>query len=410
MTYLTFLRGNFRFIGFGFLLTMLSSYGQTFYVALYGAEIRAEFGLGHGSFGAVFSTVSVVAAVSLIWLGRLIDRVDLRPYTAVTLAALTGSMVVLSFAHSLWLFALALFVIRLCGQGLTFHIMGTTMARYFPQDRGKALSLSGLGLATGETILPITTVALIAAIGWRNVWLATGLVTAAALLVLVPMALKGFDRRHRDYLARQSDGDSRLGEARDWTRLEVLRDPRYLGAMALLLAYPYVSTGVLFHQAFIAEIRGWPIELLAKGLISMAFMKVLTSLAIGPMIDRSGAVRLISVSVLPFIACFAALGASNNPLMPYLFLGALGVGIGMLQPIMSAMFAEMYGVRNLGGIRAMSVAAMVLSAAAAPATFGFLFDLGVSIETVTIGCIIYMAAAALPAFLVLRRHPMPAAD
>ena len=91
MIYLTFLRSNFRFIGFGFLLTMLSSYGQTFYVALYGTEIRAEFGLGHGSFGAVFSTVSIVAAVSLVWLGRLIDRVDLRRYTAVTLIALTGS-------------------------------------------------------------------------------------------------------------------------------------------------------------------------------------------------------------------------------------------------------------------------------------------------------------------------------
>lgn len=410
MTYLAFLRGNFRFIGFGFLLTMLSSYGQTFYVALYGAEIRAEFGLGHGSFGAVYSTVSVVAAVSLIWLGRLIDRVDLRPYTAVTLAALTGSMVVLSLAHSLWLFALALFVTRLCGQGLCFHIMGTAMARYFPQDRGKALSLSGLGLAAGETILPITTVALIAAFGWRNVWLATGLTTALALLVLVPMALKGFERRHADYLARQSRNAGQPGAGRDWTRLEVLRDPRYLGAMALLLAYPYVSTGVLFHQAFIAEVRGWPIELLATGLISMAFMKVLTSLVIGPMIDRRGAVRLIPVSVLPFIACFVALGASSHPLMPYMFLGAMGVGIGMLQPIMSAMFAEMYGVRNLGGIRAMSVAAMVLAAAAAPASFGYLFDLGVSIETVAVGCIVYMVLAAMLALLVLRRHPMPAID
>ncbi|MDA0786680.1 MAG: MFS transporter [Proteobacteria bacterium] len=412
MTYLAFLRANSRFIGFGFLLTMLSSYGQTFYVALYGTEIRAEFGLGHGSFGAVFSTVSIIAAVSLIWLGRLIDRVDLRRYTAVTLAALTGSMVVLSLAHSLWLFALALFVTRLCGQGLAIHIMGTAMARYFPHDRGKALSLSGLGLAAGETILPITTVALIAAFGWRDVWLATGLVTAAALLVLVPMALRGFERRHSDYLARQSQSAGQPGAARDWTRLEVLRDSRYLGAMALLLAYPYVATGVLFHQAFIAETRGWPIELLATGLISMAFMKVLTSLAIGPMIDRSGAVRLIPASALPFIACFAALGASDHPLMPYVFLGALGVGIGMLQPILSAMFAEMYGVRNLGGIRAMSVAAMVLSAAAAPATFGFLFDLGVSIETVAIGCIVYMALAALLALLVLRRHqdPMAAND
>jgi len=407
MIYLTFLRSNFRFIGFGFLLTMLSSYGQTFYVALYGTEIRAEFGLGHGSFGAVFSTVSIVAAVSLVWLGRLIDRVDLRRYTAVTLIALTGSIVALSFAHSLWLFALALFVVRLCGQGLAIHIVGTAMARYFPQDRGKALSLSGLGLATGEAILPIMTVALIAAIGWRNVWLATGLVTALALLVLVPVALKGFDRRHSDYLARQSQSAGGSGESRDWTRLEVLRDPRYLGVMVLLLAYPYVSTGVLFHQAFIGETRGWPIELLATGLISMAFMKVLTSLAIGPMIDRSGAVRLVPASALPFIASFVALGISNHPLIPYVYLGALGVGIGMLQPILSAMFAEMYGVRNLGGIRAMSVAAMVLAAAAAPASFGYLFDSGVSIETVVTACILYMVLAAGLAVLVLLRHKEP---
>jgi len=283
------------------------------------------------------------------------------------------------------------------------------MARYFPQDRGKALSLSGLGLATGEAILPIVTVALIVAIGWRNVWLATGLVTALVLLVLVPIVLKGFDRRHGDYLARQSQSARQAGEGRDWTRLEVLRDPRYLSAMLLLLAYPYVSTGVLFHQAFIAETRGWPIELLATGLISMALMKVLTSLRIGPMIDRSGAVRLIPASALPFIACFVALGVSSHPLIPYVFLGALGVGIGMLQPILSAMFAELYGVRNLGGIRAMSASAMILAAAAAPATFGYLFDLGVSIETVVTGCIVYMTFAAGLAVLVLRRHKDPMA-
>lgn len=408
MTYFAFLRANLRFIGFGFLLTFLSSYGQTFYVALYGTEIRAEFGLGHGTFGAVYSTVSVVAALALVWLGRLLDRVDLRPYTAVTLAALTGAMVLLSQAHSLWLFALALFVTRLCGQGLTIHIMGTSMARYFPRDRGKALSLSGLGLALGETVLPITTVALIAVIGWRDVWLATGLVTAAALLVLVPLVLKGFASRHRDYLDRQTRPVTGVDAGRDWTRMEVLRDPRYLGAMALLLAYPYVATGLLFHQAFIAEVRGWPIELVATGLIAMALMKVLTSLVIGPMIDRSGAVRLIPASAIPFIACFIVLGVSAHPLMPYVLLGALGIGIGMLQPIMSAMFAEMYGVQNLGGIRAMSVAAMVLAAAAAPATFGFAFDLGVSIASVTGVCVAYMVLAALLAQRVLgagnRRH------
>ena len=41
MNYLGFLTANARFITFGFVLTFLSSYGQTFYVALYGTEIRS---------------------------------------------------------------------------------------------------------------------------------------------------------------------------------------------------------------------------------------------------------------------------------------------------------------------------------------------------------------------------------
>ena len=41
MSYLVFLRENWRFVGFGAFLNRLSAFGQTFYVALYGADIRA---------------------------------------------------------------------------------------------------------------------------------------------------------------------------------------------------------------------------------------------------------------------------------------------------------------------------------------------------------------------------------
>jgi sugar phosphate permease len=117
MAYLIFLRENWRFISFGVFLTMASSFGQTFYVALYGADIRAEFALSNGDFGAVFSAASIVAAGALIWLGKFIDRVDIRLYTAVTLTALFAGMILLSRANSLVLFALAIFVVRFCGQG-----------------------------------------------------------------------------------------------------------------------------------------------------------------------------------------------------------------------------------------------------------------------------------------------------
>ena len=83
------------------------------------------------------------------------------------------------------------------------------------------------------------------------------------------------------------------------------------------------------------------------------------------------------------------------------YLALFGMGIGMLQPILSAMLAERYGVSNLGGIKAMSTAGVVLSAAAAPATVGWLLDAGVSIDWLMIGFLAYLLPAAAIAHLVL---------
>ena len=49
----TFLRANANLIGFGFALCFVSSVGQTYFISLFGGEIRGEFGLSHGEFGTV---------------------------------------------------------------------------------------------------------------------------------------------------------------------------------------------------------------------------------------------------------------------------------------------------------------------------------------------------------------------
>ena len=80
--YLAFLWRHRRFLGFGALLAGSSSFGQTWFVSLFGAEIREAFGLGHAGFGAVYSLATVASGVLLLWVGRLIDRLSLRRYTA----------------------------------------------------------------------------------------------------------------------------------------------------------------------------------------------------------------------------------------------------------------------------------------------------------------------------------------
>ncbi|MFN3389870.1 MAG: MFS transporter [Allosphingosinicella sp.] len=55
------------------------------------------------------------------------------------------------------------------------HTAMTASARYFEKDRGKALALANLGHAAGEALLPLAAVFLIALIGWRYSFLASGI-------------------------------------------------------------------------------------------------------------------------------------------------------------------------------------------------------------------------------------------
>jgi len=404
MHYFLFLRENWRFVGFGVFLTFLSSFGQTFYVALYGGDIRAEYGLSHGGFGTVFSGASIASALALVWVGKLIDRVELRAYTAACLAAMFAAMAAIAFVPGVAAFAVAIFVVRFCGQGLCVHISSTSMARYFSRDRGKALSIAGMGLAFGEAFLPAVTVVLIAMVGWHQGWLVTAAAVALLSLLLLPFLLKGQTARHVDYLARLRRDSEAGGAPTGWTRRQVLADPVFYAVMALLLAFPYMATAVFFHQAYIAEARGWPLELLAGGFVVLALLKVMTSLMLGPLIDRYGATALVPAAALPLAAAMLAILASHDPAVPFVYLGLFGVSIGMLQPIMASMLAERYGIAHLGGIRAMAIAAMVFAAAAAPASVGWMLDGGIRIDAIVAGFLAYVVVTAAMAALALRRE------
>lgn len=404
MSYLVFLREHWRFVGFGAFLTLLSSFGQTFYVALFGADIRAEFGLSNAGFGAWFSAASIVSALLLPWVGKLIDRVDLRLYAVLTMGTLFAGMALISQATAIWLFGVAVFLVRFCGQGLCIHIASTGMARYFPQERGKALSLSGLGLASGEALLPAVTVFLIAWLGWHHAWLATAVVVALMAVVLLPVLLKGYGARHHAYLSREALGQTNGQAGRSWTRQQVLADPGFYAVMAALLSFPYMATAVFFHQGFIAEVQGWPLELIAGGFAALAVMKVVTSLILGPVIDRYSATRLVPVIAIPFTLALAAILIPQNVIIPFVYLGLFGVTIGMLQPIMSAMLAERYGTGHLGAIRSMAISVFVLAAAVAPVTLGWLLDAEVLLDAIILCFIVYVVVTGVVAQFVLHRE------
>ena len=51
---------------------MGSAFGQTYFISLFGAELKKTLSLTNGEFGSYYSLATIFSAITLIW-GREID-------------------------------------------------------------------------------------------------------------------------------------------------------------------------------------------------------------------------------------------------------------------------------------------------------------------------------------------------
>src|SRR5918994_2090573 len=172
-----------RVIGLGFALTFLSSFGQTFFISLSGPDIRNAFELTHGAFGSIYSLATLSSGLLMIWVGSVIDRVDIRLYATTAMLGLSAAALSLSLAPNVVMLGLSLFALRLFGQGMLSHAGVMSTARLHEGVRGRALGVAALGFPAGEATLPGIAVALIALWGWTNTWRTAALALVVCLCV-----------------------------------------------------------------------------------------------------------------------------------------------------------------------------------------------------------------------------------
>ncbi|MDE0727681.1 MAG: MFS transporter [Alphaproteobacteria bacterium] len=401
MGYFQFVHRNRRFLSFGILVAFFSAFGQTFFIAVFGPDIRAEFNLSHGDFGGYYAIGTAVSGVTLIWAGKLIDRFDLRWVTAGVASLLILACVFMSIVPVAWALAPAIFALRLSGQGLMSHTAMTAMGRYFEAERGRAVSIAILGFPLGVAVFPGLAVWLSGQFGWRMAW---ALVALALTLFLIPVLLwllKGHGARHRFFLA-QTTGSTDPGMAaraqptgrrRQWTRAEVLRDPRFYLLCFAITAPSFISTGLFFHQAHLAAAKGWSLAWLATAFVAYTVGAIGANLAFGPLIDKYGARRLLPYYLYPLVLACLTIVFFNHPLSAVALTLFLGLTSGSGQTLVGAAWPEFYGALNLGAIRAMVISMSVGASALSPFVLGWLIDRGASMESMAVGFLVYLALA-----------------
>jgi MFS family permease len=368
-----FLRENLRWISGGFLLMFFSSFGQTFFVGLFGTELRAQFQLSHGQFGGLYTVSTLASALTLPWAGRALDRMPGWQVARFSIFGLAIACALMGVAPCVIVLGFALYLLRLFGQGMMTEIAFTEVGRWFNTNRGRAMALIVPGVQAGSALLPVAVVLMAKLGGWRTPWL-----VSAGLLILVGYpCITRLLRVERVPRSREQCVAHRERIARDWTRREVVRDPVFYLLLAGTLAPPFIGTTIFFHQDYLIALRGYDPLVFAAAFPVMAVTNVVFGLLCGHMIDRFGALRLLPFFLAPLAVASAAVGVVTPAWGIYLFMFLLGMSNGFTQTLLGALWPEVYGLANLGGIRAIIVAAMVVATALGPGLTGVLIDLGV---------------------------------
>jgi MFS family permease len=371
---LQFMRRNIRWLAAGFLLSMFSSFGQTFFIGLSGLEFQARFNLSGGEFGLLYMVATIASAVTLPWLGRSLDVMRGGKVAALVMPGLAAACLLAAWSPHIVGFLVALYLLRLLGQGMMTHIAQTETARAFVANRGRAMSLIVPGHQAGEAMLPVAFVMISAMVGWQGAW------TAAAVLILIvgTPAITGLLARPR--VPQHAEiARARLHKVRDWTRAEVLRDPVFYLLLLGLLAPSFIGTTIFFHQGHLIEIRGYDRLAFSGAFPVMAGSTVVFGLICGHLVDRFGVIRLLPFFLVPiFIASLVAAAVTALSGI-YLFMFLFGISYGLTSTVFGVLWPEIYGTAHLGAIRALVVSAMVLATALGPGITGALIDRGITL-------------------------------
>lgn len=367
-----FIRANALWLGAGALLTFLSAFGQTFFISVFAGEIRAEFDLSHGAWGGLYASATTASAVVMVFLGGVTDRLRVRTLGPLVIFALAVSCIALSQADSLWALGISIFALRLFGQGMMTHTAMVAMSRWFVVTRGRAVGLAGLGFSIGEALLPLSFVALLGIADWRVLWLGV----AMALVALMPVLFVVLRNERSPQTFTDAEGSAGM-ENRMWTRAQVLRDPVFWLMIPALMGPAAWNTAFFFHQVHLAEVKAWSHAELAALYPWFTLSAVMCSLFAGWLVDRVGSARLAPFYLLGSVVGFALFALAVTPLHGAVAMLFMGASVGMSGTMMSTFWAEAYGTRHIGAIRATLTAVMVLGTAIGPGVTGVLIDRGV---------------------------------
>lgn len=276
-------------IGFGLIVNT---------IGLFFGPISQEFHVGRASVALMTTLQNAAAAISLLFAGKVMKKVNLRWLLTACFSIIAISMLTLAAAHSLTHFYIAWIIIGICQPIAITLSIPVLLSNWFNQKLGTVMGIS-LGLsAFGGTIFNPIIADIITKFGWRGGFIAEGLLIGLILMPLAASIRPNPDEKHPAYgTTTKSESNSLLNGI---TLKEALHQPVFYALAFAMLALQFVSGSVQHISGHITNLGISPV--LAASVVSGVMIgAAVGKISIGYFLDKLSPILVLLVySLLAF--------------------------------------------------------------------------------------------------------------
>jgi len=360
-------------------VTMFSSGpGQSYTFSVFLDPISADLNVSHTGIATAYAIATLVAAFLLPRMGKQLDRYGPR-HTLIVIGCLLGIACLFfgAAANFLWL-AVGFAVLRFMGQGATMMCSANLVSQWFSRKRGFAMSLMGLGFAASMAIHPPLGSYLIEQWGWRQAWVALGVLTW--LIMLLPLIFLVVDKP--ESIGLKIDGDNvedadnidQHTPVNGLTIAQAKKSPAFYLICGVWFTIGGLVTVLHFFQVSILTERGFDAHDAAQLFPISAMTMIIAMPLIGRIFDMVRTRYVIAaVLITNALALFGITLVSNYP-------GAVAYAItfGVTNAFMMTMFGYLwpryFGRAHLGSIQGVGQMFGIVGASIAPLPVGYAID------------------------------------
>jgi len=334
---------------------------------------------------SMYAAGSITAALTVVGLGKLLDRYGARVMMAICTASFVASVAVMGLVQNPWQLFLAFAFLRNMGQGAMILIPTTLLALWFIRRRGRVMALAALGLVANQAVVPPFNKWLIDEFGWREAWF---IWAGIVFFTLLPTSII-LVRRSPESMGLLPDGAKALpvtvseGQEKPapvireetWTLSEALKTRTLWLLVAAGVAQPMIFSALVLHNTSILRSRGLDPDIAPLVLTMIAPTVLFGNFLGGYMMDKIPNRYVLAMTPAVMALALVWNFALAETWQALIYGGLIGLSIGMGSIASNVIWPNYFGRVNLGAIRGVGTTTIVVFSAIGPLPFGALFDL-----------------------------------